>query len=695
MSSTAKRTIVEVSVRDIEKRYQPIRCYKFVLEVTWSDKSRYVVYRSYSEFMEIHITLMKAFPLEAGEIDPNDRVLPELEGSSIFSRGEVQKVAAKRRSEITDYCNRLMTLQPKISQFPKLLTFFELRSDDLNVPSNSKMKKSSPFTSIGKKLKKKQKKRNKEDNLPDPKFEVTHPLLLETYVVAFNYKAAGKGQINLSKGTKVDVIDKNENGWWYVSCDGAEGWAPATYLDKTSDGDTSKDEVLCLGGEMFLTVKAYKAQLDDELSFGSQVVVEVLNKVLDGWWIASYNQKVGYAPSTYLKAYKNPYLRSSPQSPSNADGSPLMPTPRRQSIIPDSPSTRRDLQPYRRATEKRRQRTIKQRKSNEKDNTELNINLSLILEGDDDYLDPNLQSNNFSQSSIYIDPDQQNGLKEATPDVTVSSAKVSENPLAVKVKPRSRQNNLRVERSLGVQSKLSDTDGYEPVSTYDKKATDVIVPAYRAPGAPATHPDDYLKPKPRSFNVNNRFTLDGEYEPVVTKRASTLPPVISECKTDHGQKLPPPKPDEALLTRLNIEDDDYDYSPILIPPKPPTRISVSGNSSQITPPPRRSQVLKTSGNGTDGKTRPTASPRSPLDKPKDAAPKSNTAPPKAPRQIPQSQTPVVMATEASYSQNLNISVKSVKVNENNNNTDGKIYEEFLVKPSQLKGRKNANVRVPK
>ena len=39
-------------------------------------------------------------------------------------------------------------------------------------------------------------------------------------------------------------------------------------------------------GELFLTVKTYKGQLEDELSFDSHVVVEVLNKVLDGWWIA-------------------------------------------------------------------------------------------------------------------------------------------------------------------------------------------------------------------------------------------------------------------------------------------------------------------------------------------------------------------------------------------------------------------------
>jgi len=72
---------------------------------------------------------------------------------------------------------------------------------------------------------------------------------------------------------------------------------------------------------------------------------------------------VGYVPSTYLQAYTNPYLESKRGTslPTDLAGSPLLPTPRRQSIK-NIPAQSRDLQPYRRATEKRRQRTIKQKK---------------------------------------------------------------------------------------------------------------------------------------------------------------------------------------------------------------------------------------------------------------------------------------------------------------------------------------------
>jgi len=57
----------------------------------------------------------------------------------LFSRSEVQKVAEKRRTEISDYCNRLMALHDKITQFPKLLEFLKPKEEDLNVPSDSKL----------------------------------------------------------------------------------------------------------------------------------------------------------------------------------------------------------------------------------------------------------------------------------------------------------------------------------------------------------------------------------------------------------------------------------------------------------------------------------------------------------------------------------------------------------------------------
>ena len=48
-------------------------------------------------------------------------------------------------------------------------------------------------------------------------------------------------------------------GWWYVACNGIEGWAPATYLEKINLSDdqvsdsSEKDEIPCMAGGYTIT----------------------------------------------------------------------------------------------------------------------------------------------------------------------------------------------------------------------------------------------------------------------------------------------------------------------------------------------------------------------------------------------------------------------------------------------------------
>ena len=49
------------------------------------------------------------------------------------------------------------------------------------------------------------------------------------------------------------------SGWWYVACNGIEGWAPATYLEKINLSDdqvsdsSEKDEIPCMAGGYTIT----------------------------------------------------------------------------------------------------------------------------------------------------------------------------------------------------------------------------------------------------------------------------------------------------------------------------------------------------------------------------------------------------------------------------------------------------------
>lgn len=38
-------------------------------------------------------------------------------------------------------------------------------------------------------------------------------------------------------------------------------------------------------GELYITIKAYKAEQDDEISLEIGESIEVIHKLLDGWWV--------------------------------------------------------------------------------------------------------------------------------------------------------------------------------------------------------------------------------------------------------------------------------------------------------------------------------------------------------------------------------------------------------------------------
>ncbi|KAM4611285.1 SH3 and PX domain-containing protein 2A isoform 1-T1 [Polymixia lowei] len=165
----------------------------------------------------------------------------------------------------------------------------------------------------------------------------SEPMVLEQYVVVANYERQENSEISLKAGETVDVIEKSESGWWFVSTAEEQGWVPATYLDSqngTRDdldlgtsrtGEVTKrrkahlkrlDRRWTLGGivnrqqsreEKYVTIQPYASQGKDEVSFEKGVTVEVIQKNLEGWWYIRYLGKEGWAPASYLKKVKEDF----------------------------------------------------------------------------------------------------------------------------------------------------------------------------------------------------------------------------------------------------------------------------------------------------------------------------------------------------------------------------------------------------
>ncbi|XP_062866784.1 SH3 and PX domain-containing protein 2A isoform X3 [Trichomycterus rosablanca] len=305
------RTVLDVKVVDVEKRRHPSKHYVYLINVTYSDSTSHIVYRRYSKFFDLQMQLLDKFPIEGGQKDPKKRIIPFLPGKILFRRSHVRDVAMKRLRFIDDYCRALVRLPPQISQSEEVLRFFETKPDDM----------SPPVEDYGTKRK--------------SGLDSSEPMVLEQFVAVANYERQENSEISLRAGETVDVIEKSESGWWFVSTAEEQGWVPATYLDAQAgtrddlelgtsrSGEVTKrrkahlkrlDRRWTLGGivnrqqsreEKYITVQPYTSQGKDEIGFEKGVTVEVIQKNLEGWWYIRYLGKEGWAPASYLKKLKD------------------------------------------------------------------------------------------------------------------------------------------------------------------------------------------------------------------------------------------------------------------------------------------------------------------------------------------------------------------------------------------------------
>ncbi|KZT30781.1 hypothetical protein NEOLEDRAFT_1186966 [Neolentinus lepideus HHB14362 ss-1] len=64
---------------------------------------------------------------------------------------------------------------------------------------------------------------------PPPHAAVEEPQV-DMYRATYAFEGQ-EGEISLSKGDVVDVVEKEDNGWWLVKKNGQEGWTPSSYLE--------------------------------------------------------------------------------------------------------------------------------------------------------------------------------------------------------------------------------------------------------------------------------------------------------------------------------------------------------------------------------------------------------------------------------------------------------------------------------
>ncbi|XP_029961864.1 SH3 and PX domain-containing protein 2A-like isoform X3 [Salarias fasciatus] len=290
------RTVLDVNVVDVQKRRNPSKHYVYLINVTYSDTTSHVIYRRYSKFFDLQMRILDKFPIDGGQKDPKKRIIPFLPGKVLFRRSHIRDVAVRRLKHLDNYCKALMKLPSHISQSEEVLKFFETNTEDLNPPiedCGGSGKRNSWLTACF---------------FPStPGLDASDPMLLEQYVVVANYEKQEPAEISLQAGEVVDVIEKSESGWWFVSTSEEQGWVPATYLNSNSGTRDDSEVGASKAGEeeKYVTVQPYTSQGKDEIAFEKGVIVEVIQKNLEGWWFIRYQDKEGWAPASYLKKVKD------------------------------------------------------------------------------------------------------------------------------------------------------------------------------------------------------------------------------------------------------------------------------------------------------------------------------------------------------------------------------------------------------
>uniref|UniRef100_A0A671N3L9 Neutrophil cytosolic factor 1-like n=1 Tax=Sinocyclocheilus anshuiensis TaxID=1608454 RepID=A0A671N3L9_9TELE len=245
-----------VELLGFEKRLFPSQHYVYMLLVKWSDQSEKLVYRRYPEIHTFHKTLKEMFPIEAGDIEAKDRIIPTLPAPKWLDN---QKTTETRQVTLAEYFRSLLNLPPKISRCQLVRDFFKMRSEDETPPAPHPYKINETFIMS----------RNRARS--NTTSEITGPIMLESYRVIADYSKSSKYELSLKMGDMVDIVEKSPNGEQDVKY-----------------------------GELYRTTKGYKAVEEDELTLEAGEMIEVIHKLLDGWWVVRKGEDTGFYPSMFL-----------------------------------------------------------------------------------------------------------------------------------------------------------------------------------------------------------------------------------------------------------------------------------------------------------------------------------------------------------------------------------------------------------
>ncbi|XP_069503405.1 NADPH oxidase organizer 1 isoform X2 [Ambystoma mexicanum] len=273
-----------------------------MMSVLWSDCNNIIVYRTFEEFKKLSRDLRKRFPIEAGFLKRSERVLPKFKDAPFLFRRSNRDMERLKLLEV--YSRDLLQTDANVSQCEDVTQFFMPQTCDFN-PSfheDSVVIMPSDAGDVRKKASRLQTETAITQRIQSDRYQC---------VEAYEGKDTKSRPFKVNQGDFLGVLLKDTTGWWLVENDEKRlAWFPAPYLQKTgSTDDLQAVRESVHGGALYFAEKGYEAKSSDEISVDVSVVVEVVEKSDNGWWLVWYNGRAGYIPSMYLRPYTNPHQR--------------------------------------------------------------------------------------------------------------------------------------------------------------------------------------------------------------------------------------------------------------------------------------------------------------------------------------------------------------------------------------------------
>jgi hypothetical protein len=137
--------------------------------------------------------------------------------------------------------------------------------------------------------------------------------------------------LSLTKGTRILILEKSNDGWWRGQSGNQTGWFPSNYTTEENDNDDSIHTYAMAENVLDIVVALYSfnSNNDTELSFEKGDRLEIIDRPpSDPEWYRARNKnaQIGLVPRNYLQdlqEYLNtPYRGGGPNS---LDRRPEMP----------------------------------------------------------------------------------------------------------------------------------------------------------------------------------------------------------------------------------------------------------------------------------------------------------------------------------------------------------------------------------